>query len=57
MRMLPAALFVFALGVLAPPRQAPVYEVASHPRLIVPGHDPSVFERFPAVAPGVVQIR
>ena len=26
-------------------------------RLIVPGHDPAVFDRFPAVAPGIVQIK
>jgi glyoxylase-like metal-dependent hydrolase (beta-lactamase superfamily II) len=31
--------------------------LATHPRLIVPGHDPAVFERFPAVAPGVVRIK
>jgi len=32
-------------------------ELAASPRLIVPGHDPAVFERFQAVAPGVVRIR
>lgn len=31
--------------------------LASHPRLIVPGHDPAVFARFPQVAPGVARIR
>jgi glyoxylase-like metal-dependent hydrolase (beta-lactamase superfamily II) len=31
--------------------------LASDPRLIVPGHDPLVFEKFPAVAEGVVHIR
>jgi glyoxylase-like metal-dependent hydrolase (beta-lactamase superfamily II) len=31
--------------------------LASDARLIVPGHDPAVFERFPMVAPGVVRIR
>jgi glyoxylase-like metal-dependent hydrolase (beta-lactamase superfamily II) len=31
--------------------------LASDPRLIVPGHDPAVFERFPAVAEGVVRIK
>jgi glyoxylase-like metal-dependent hydrolase (beta-lactamase superfamily II) len=31
--------------------------LASDPRLIVPGHDPAEFERFPVVAPGVVQIK
>jgi hypothetical protein len=29
---------------------------ASAIRLIVPGHDPAVFTRFPTVAPGVVRI-
>ena len=31
--------------------------LASNPKLIVPGHDPAVFERFETVAPGVVRIR
>ena len=31
--------------------------LASDPRLIIPGHDPAEFERFPVVAPGVVEIR
>jgi len=31
--------------------------LAASPRLIVPGHDPAVFERFEKVAPGVVRIR
>jgi glyoxylase-like metal-dependent hydrolase (beta-lactamase superfamily II) len=31
-------------------------KLASDPRLIVPGHDPAVFERFRRVAPGVVRI-
>jgi len=31
--------------------------IASDPRLIVPGHDPEVFQRFPAVAPGIASIR
>jgi hypothetical protein len=30
---------------------------ASDPRLIVPGHDPAEFDRFPTVAPGVVEIK
>jgi glyoxylase-like metal-dependent hydrolase (beta-lactamase superfamily II) len=30
--------------------------LASSPRLIVPGHDPAVFERFPPAGPGVVKI-
>lgn len=32
-------------------------ELAASPRLIVPGHDPAVFERFQSVSPGVVRIR
>ena len=31
--------------------------LASDPRLIVPGHDPAEFERFPKIAPGVVEIK
>ena len=31
--------------------------LASETRLVVPGHDPAVFERFPRVADGVVRIR
>jgi glyoxylase-like metal-dependent hydrolase (beta-lactamase superfamily II) len=31
--------------------------IASNPRLIVPGHDPAVFARFPLVAQGVARIR
>jgi glyoxylase-like metal-dependent hydrolase (beta-lactamase superfamily II) len=31
--------------------------LASSPRLVVPGHDVAVFERFPAVGPGVARIR
>ena len=31
--------------------------LASNPRLIVPGHDPAVFDRFEPVAPGIVRIR
>ncbi len=30
--------------------------IASAERLIVPGHDPAVFERFPSAGPGVVKI-
>ncbi len=37
--------------------QARMLTIASDPRLIVPGHDPAVFQRFPVVAPGVVAIR
>ena len=31
--------------------------LASSPRLLVPGHDPAVFERFPVVQAGVARIR
>jgi len=31
--------------------------LASDPRLIIPGHDALEFERFPKVAPGIVEIR
>jgi glyoxylase-like metal-dependent hydrolase (beta-lactamase superfamily II) len=31
-------------------------QLAASPRLIVPGHDPAVFERFPKVREGVVRI-
>ena len=31
--------------------------LASKPGLIVPGHDPAVFERFTTVAPGIVRIQ
>jgi glyoxylase-like metal-dependent hydrolase (beta-lactamase superfamily II) len=31
--------------------------IASSPDLIVPGHDPAVFERFPRVSEGVVRVR
>jgi glyoxylase-like metal-dependent hydrolase (beta-lactamase superfamily II) len=31
--------------------------LASDPKLIVPGHDPAVFDRFERVADGVVRIR
>ena len=31
--------------------------LASKPGLIVPGHDPAVFDRFPSVAPGIVRIQ
>jgi glyoxylase-like metal-dependent hydrolase (beta-lactamase superfamily II) len=32
-------------------------QIASNPRLIIPGHDPAVMTKFPAVAPGVVKIQ
>jgi glyoxylase-like metal-dependent hydrolase (beta-lactamase superfamily II) len=31
--------------------------LASDPRLIIPGHDPEVFTRFPSAGPGVARIR
>jgi glyoxylase-like metal-dependent hydrolase (beta-lactamase superfamily II) len=31
--------------------------LATDPRLIIPGHDPAVFDRFRAVGPGVARIR
>jgi hypothetical protein len=31
-------------------------QLASSPRLIVPGHDPAVFTRFPAPGNGVAKI-
>lgn len=31
--------------------------LASNPRLIVPGHDPAVFERFERIADGIVRIK
>ena len=31
--------------------------IASDPRLIVPGHDPAVFERYERIADGIVKIR
>jgi glyoxylase-like metal-dependent hydrolase (beta-lactamase superfamily II) len=34
-----------------------IRRLASDPSLIVPGHDPAVFERYPHVAEGVVRIR
>jgi glyoxylase-like metal-dependent hydrolase (beta-lactamase superfamily II) len=30
--------------------------LAAKPEWIIPGHDPAIFDRFPAVAPGVVKI-
>jgi glyoxylase-like metal-dependent hydrolase (beta-lactamase superfamily II) len=37
--------------------QERIRTLVSKPELIVPGHDPGVFERFPRVAEGVVRIR
>lgn len=36
--------------------QARMLSLAATPALVVPGHDPAVFERFTPVAPGVVRI-
>jgi len=32
-------------------------QIASRPGLIIPGHDPAVFEKFPGPAPGVAKIQ
>jgi glyoxylase-like metal-dependent hydrolase (beta-lactamase superfamily II) len=37
--------------------QGRMFEVASAPGLIIPGHDPAVFTRFPSVKEGVAAIR
>jgi glyoxylase-like metal-dependent hydrolase (beta-lactamase superfamily II) len=36
--------------------QARMQKLAITPKLVIPGHDPVVFERFPAVKPGVARI-
>lgn len=36
--------------------QARMLSLAASPALVVPGHDPAVFEKFPQVAPGVVKV-
>jgi glyoxylase-like metal-dependent hydrolase (beta-lactamase superfamily II) len=36
--------------------QERMLKLAAAPRLVIPGHDPSVFERFPVAKPGVVRI-
>ena len=36
--------------------QERIKQLASHPRLIVPGHDPAVFVRFPKPGNGVAKI-
>jgi glyoxylase-like metal-dependent hydrolase (beta-lactamase superfamily II) len=36
--------------------QARMLKLAARPALVVPGHDPAVFERFPLVKPGVARI-
>jgi glyoxylase-like metal-dependent hydrolase (beta-lactamase superfamily II) len=37
--------------------QERMLKIAASPRLIVPGHDPAVFERFPTPGNGVARIR
>lgn len=37
--------------------QARMLTLASEARLVIPGHDPEVFTRFPTVVPGVARIR
>ena len=37
--------------------QARMKELAARPELIIPGHDPAVFTRFPNPAPGVAKIQ
>lgn len=37
--------------------QARMLSIAAAPRLVVPGHDPAVFERFPTPGGGVARIR
>lgn len=37
--------------------QARIRSLASDPSLIVPGHDPLVFDRYPRIADGIVRIR
>ena len=37
--------------------QARMLTLAASPRLVVPGHDPAVFTRFPQLKPGLAQIR
>jgi hypothetical protein len=32
-------------------------QLATNPKLIIPGHDPAVMKNFPEVAPGVVRIQ
>lgn len=36
--------------------QGRMKQIAASPKLIVPGHDPAVFERFPHVSANVVRI-
>lgn len=37
--------------------QSRMVKLATSPRLIIPGHDPAVFEKFAMVGPGIVRIR
>jgi glyoxylase-like metal-dependent hydrolase (beta-lactamase superfamily II) len=37
--------------------QARMMQIASAPRLVIPGHDPAVFERFPMPGKGVARIQ
>jgi hypothetical protein len=37
--------------------QARMTTLVSDPRLIIPGHDPEVFTRFPSAGPGVAHIK
>jgi len=36
--------------------QARMLKLAAAPKFVIPGHDPAVFDRFPAIKPGVVRI-
>jgi len=36
--------------------QARMLQLAAAPKLVIPGHDPAVFERFPIVKSGVARI-
>ena len=53
-RHLPIAQTLDAKSSLA--AQERMKRIASDRRLIVPGHDPEVFRRFPAAGPGVARI-
>ena len=36
--------------------QTRMFTIASKPEFVIPGHDPTVFDKFPVVKPGVVRI-
>jgi glyoxylase-like metal-dependent hydrolase (beta-lactamase superfamily II) len=36
--------------------QARMFTIASAPRLVIPGHDPAVFRRFPSAGPSAVRV-